>query len=247
MAKFIAFFDESGSPAEQVVVVAGFVAAVEQWVEFERNWKDLLNAFNVSSLHMRQFAHSRGEFTDWVGDERKRRRFLERAVNIICTRVRHTFASAVMMDEYRKVDAEYCLSEFSKPYALAGCTCVNKVRKWGQKYMTKDDTIAFVFEDGADGKGQVMSSVKKEFGHTATFLKKDRHLAFQAADLLAYEHLSANKKAQKYGIGMVGFEDLRRPLQALSRIPGAHTEDWGAHMEDDMMDSCARDGIALRR
>jgi len=196
---------------------------------------------------MRQFAHSRGEFTDWKGDEIKRRRFLERAVNIICIRARHTFASAVMMDDYRKVDAKYCLSEFSKPYALAGCTCVNKVHKWGQRYMTEEDTIAFVFEDGDDGKGQVMSSVKREFGHPANFLKKDRHVAFQAADLLAYEHLLANKKAQKYGIGMVGFEDLRRSLQALSRIPGAHTEDWGSHMEDDLMESCARDGIALRK
>ena len=44
---------------------------------------------------------------------------MSRAVNIICTRVRHSFASAVMMDDYRKVDAKYCLKEFSPPYALA--------------------------------------------------------------------------------------------------------------------------------
>ena len=81
---------------------------------------------------------------------------MSRAVNIICTRVRHSFASAVMMDDYRKVDAKYCLREFSPPYALAGCTCVNKVHKWGQRHMTKEDTIAFVFEDGDTDKGVLM-------------------------------------------------------------------------------------------
>jgi hypothetical protein len=121
MIEFAAYFDGSGSPDDTVAVaVAGFVATVRQWKEFERNWKDCLNDFGVSALHMRDFAHSRGEFTEWKGDENRRRRFLGRLISIIQVRVQHSFASVVRMDESRKVDTKYRLSEFSKPYALQG-------------------------------------------------------------------------------------------------------------------------------
>src|SRR5437870_595584 len=109
MRRFTGYFDGSGSPDDTIaVVVAGFVATAEQWIEFERNWNDCLRDFEVSSLHMRHFAHSRGEFAAWKGNEEKRRRFLGRLISIIRIRVWHSFASAVVMEDYRNVDAKYC-------------------------------------------------------------------------------------------------------------------------------------------
>ena len=44
MAMYSAFFDESGHPDDGTyLVVAGCVADVEQWVHFEREWKDALS------------------------------------------------------------------------------------------------------------------------------------------------------------------------------------------------------------
>jgi len=61
--EFSAYFDESGTKADTVaVVVAGFIAPAEQWIAFEHDWKRILSMFKVSSLHMRDFAHSKGEF-----------------------------------------------------------------------------------------------------------------------------------------------------------------------------------------
>jgi len=52
---FTVYFDESGSPDDTAaLVVAGFLASVEQWIEFERNWKQALAAFAVSRLHMKE-------------------------------------------------------------------------------------------------------------------------------------------------------------------------------------------------
>jgi len=247
MTMFTAYFDGSGSPDSTVaLVVAGFLAKTEQWIEFERNWKEFLNDFGVSELHMREYAHSVGEFTSWKGDKLRRERFMSRAIGIIRTRVLHSFASAVVMEDYRKVDAKYCLSGFSKPYALAGCTCVRKVRNWTDKWAKDGDKIAFVFEDGDTDKGDLMRSVKEHFGYTPSFLKKDQAVAFQAADLLAYEHLLVNKKIQQRGFGTVGFEELRYPLRELSLIPGARTDDWGVHAEDDLTDSCIEIGLPIR-
>src|SRR5215831_17772262 len=84
LTKYTAYFDGSGSPADTAaVVVAGFVAPVDQWVDFERNWNECLKHFGVSALHMREFAHSRGEFSSWKGNETKRRHFLGRLITII--------------------------------------------------------------------------------------------------------------------------------------------------------------------
>jgi hypothetical protein len=248
MTDFIAYFDGSGSPDDTVAVaVAGFIAPAEQWIEFERNWNDCLKDFGVSALHMRNFAHSRGEFGSWKGDEDKRRRFLSRLISIIQIRVQHSFASAVRMEDYRRVDAKYRLSEFSKPYALAGCTCIAKVTKWAKRWIKPDDSISVVFEDGDADKGSLMRAAKADFGITPRFLAKNKCMAFQAADLLAYEHLLANVKLSKSATGKVFEDELRRPLMRLSEIPGGRSgSDWGFHSEDDMINSCVRDGVQLR-
>ena len=248
MTKLTAYFDGSGSPDDTLaVVVAGFAAPAEQWIEFERNWNDCLRAFGVSALHMRDFAHSRGEFTSWKGNEDKRRRFLSRLISIIEVRVHHSFASAVRMEDYRTVDTKYRLSEFSKPYALAGCTCIAKVKGWAKRWRKAEDTIDLVFEDGDADKGDLMRAADEHFGDAPKFLPKHKCVAFQAADLLAYEHLLANVKIIKSETRMVFEGELRRPLMRLSLIPGGRNGgDWGVHMEDDMTDSCITDGLALR-
>jgi hypothetical protein len=246
VTSYAAYFDCSGSPDDTLaIVVAGFVAPVNQWIAFERNWNECLEYFGVSALHMREFAHSRGEFASWKGNEKKRRHFLQWLIGIIRVRVWHSFASAVLMDDYRKVDAKYCLSEFSRPYALAGCTCITKLDHWAKRWAEPGDEFAIVFEDGDVDKGALIDAVKKHFVVTPTFLSKDKSVAFQAADLLAYENLLANRKVKEKGI--VFESDLRRPLMELSKIPGGRNNaDWGVHMEDDMTDSCVMDKIPLR-
>jgi len=55
---FTAYYDESGSPEEHAVAVAGFVATDESWKEFERNWSYTLRQFGISQFHAVDFAHS---------------------------------------------------------------------------------------------------------------------------------------------------------------------------------------------
>ena len=243
MTKFTAIFDGSGSPDDTVaLVVAGFVGKSEQWIELERDWKRCLEDFGVSALHMKDFAHSQGEFKNWNGEEDRRRRFLARLISIISVRVWHSFGSAVIMDDFRRVDAKYQLSEHSRPYSLAGCSCLLHVRDWAKKWMKPTDQIGLVFEDGDLDKGDLMRTAKKYFGVTPFFGPKSKNVAFQAADLLAYEQLLASTRIQK--IGAITFDELRYPLKALSKIPGS--ANWGVHDESDMTRGCEGDKIALR-
>jgi hypothetical protein len=246
VSKYTAYFDASGSPDETLAVVcAGFVAPDEQWIEFNRNWGDCLRDYGVTSLHMRDFADSLREFATWKGNEDRRRRFLGRLISIIKTRVWHSFASGVVMEDYRRVDAKYRLREFSKPYTLVGGTCVAKVYRWKKRWAKPDDEVSFVFEDGDKDKGDLMRAIS-EYGIEPKFLRKEDAMAFQAADLLAYEHLLVNVKVIKAKPNIISGDQLRYPLLEMSTIPGGRGDDWGTYLEDDMTDSCVKDGIALR-
>jgi hypothetical protein len=229
MAMFTVYFDASGSPDEGVALsVAGFIATVEQWIEFERNWKTALDDYGVSELHMKTFAPGAGEFASWKDDKHRRRLFLERLISIIKVRVRHSFVNCVMLQPYQRVSEAYPLLREWKPFALAGNTCIDKVKNWAHLANMPMDRIHIVFEDGDKHKGCLMDRCEAHHGFVPNFLKKKQSCAFQAADLLAYEHRRANETIFGAGVGILSMSDLRHSLQALDDIPhGKDGEDWG--------------------
>jgi hypothetical protein len=73
------------------------------------------------------------------------------------------------------------------------------------------------------------------------FLKKWQSVAFQAADLLAYESFRANQKiVPTPGIYELG--DLRNPLQGLIEIPNY----WGVTGKPKLEAFCIEQNIPLR-
>jgi hypothetical protein len=240
LVMFTTYFDASGSPDQGAALsVAGFIAKAEQWVEFETNWKAALDAYGVSELHMKDFAPGAGEFAAWKDDKEKRRFFLERLINIIKTRVRHSFVNSVMLEHHRKVGQIYPSLREWRPFALAGTNCIDKVKKWAQLWGVPQDQIHYVFEDGDKDKGELIKRCETTQGFIPTFLKKKQTSAFQAADLLAYEHRLANKRIYEAGIGTLAMSDLRHSLQSLDDVPhGADGEDWGVSDEAALLKFC---------
>ncbi len=236
---FSAYFDESGTKADTVaVVVAGFVAPTEQWMAFEHDWKHILSMFGVGSLHMRDFAHSTGEYAAWKGNEHRRRDFLSRLIGTLKIRAQHSFACAVLMDDYRKMDGKYKLHEVIAPYTVAARTCVGKVYEWAKQRNIDEDHLVVFFEDGSEDKTDLTRRMKLDGMKAPVFLTKDQSVVFQAADMLAYEHLVGNKQ---FLAGKIrGYEDLRHPLKALSDIPNGAPDavDWGIFHEANLEKAC---------
>ena len=126
---------------------------------------------------MKDYAHSNREFETWKGNIRKRQRFLERLINIIETRVRNSFASAVVMSDYEQMRQEF--PEFVlRPYALAGCTCISKVQRWESRKSVDPAKIAYLFEDGDLDRGQLAEVAKRYQKVNPIFLKKEESVAF---------------------------------------------------------------------
>lgn len=239
-AMFTVYFDASGAPDQGTALsVAGFIAKAEQWVEFEKNWKAALQRYGVSELHMKEFAPGAGEFASWKEDKHKRQVFLERLINIIKTRVCHCFVNCIMLGHFQRVSQMYSLGQLWKPFPLAGSICIEKVKKWAKQRNVPFDQVLCVFEDGDKDKGELMRSCEKYHGFVPHFMKKAQSCAFQAADLLAYEHRLANQRIFKSGIGTLAMSDLRRSLQALDEIPhGLDQENWGVLDEEGLIKFC---------
>jgi hypothetical protein len=98
---FIAYFDVSGHPDNtEILSVAGYLAQKDQWDLFEKRWQKILRKFGVSSLHMKHFAHSIGEFESWKNDEAKRKAFLSELIRLIVKTARHSFATSLYLPDY---------------------------------------------------------------------------------------------------------------------------------------------------
>jgi hypothetical protein len=107
--------------------------------------------------------------------------------------------------------------------------------------------IAYIFEKGdvdQDDVNRCWGANFAEYGLNPIFLKKADQLPghstvesirpFEAADLLSYESLKVNKTIKKQG--SVLFENLRMPMQQLSRLPGS--ADWKFFEGTDLEIAC---------
>jgi hypothetical protein len=248
MAMFTVYFDASGSGTQgEALSVAGFIARTEDWLRFEKSWQIVLNAYKVKALHMKEFAPGSGEFASWKDDKKRRREFMQDLINVVGNKCLNSFVSCIMLAPFRELDKEYCLSEVHKPLALAGTTCIDKVVHWAKRNKVADERIAYMFEDGDKDKGDLMRFSEKLFNYVPNFLKKHQSVAFQAADLLAYEHRRANKDIFEAGPGVLGMEDLRGSLQALDKSPPHQDDDWGIYAFPELEALCSKNNYPLRR
>jgi hypothetical protein len=70
-----AYFDASGLPDDgSVLVVSGFVSSARRWARFDSEWSKILQDSGIRIFHMKEFAHSTGEFKNWKPEEEKRRK-----------------------------------------------------------------------------------------------------------------------------------------------------------------------------
>jgi len=168
VAALTAYFDASGkasNPASIELVVSGFVSTQKKWRQFDNDWRGLLKEFDVPYFHMKEFAPSTGIFKDWKDKERRRRKFLQRLIDITVANTEQSIAAGVLLNDWRKANRRYKLKENDwAPYALCGRTCVDQVYKWCDEQGHSRNQVVFMFEDGDEDQNALNNRVKKDFG-----------------------------------------------------------------------------------
>jgi len=201
MLNLTSYMDETGhsdDPTLEYVGMAGFVAPFGAWEVFETGWGDLLrNAGLHEAFHMKEFAHSQGQFTSWKGKEEDRRAFLGRALTLITATGGTPIGAIVSLSAFRSL-TKLQQSSFLDPYYLAFQTCTRGAAIEAV-FEEAPEKVAMVYayhdEYGTNSGGRaekLWHAIKKHYDHghrmgSYASSTPDKSSPLQAADLFAYE------------------------------------------------------------
>lgn len=237
MAKYTAYFDESGTHGgSHMLVVSGYVASDEQWQGFEQEWNDALANAGLTHFHMKDFAHSLNEFKDWKGDEERRVKFIRQLIEIIRKNTRRSISSAVRLQDYKRLNETYRLQESYSPYSICILGCLASISRWHSEH-SYIEPVALVLEDGVTHKGEFQRFYSPTNFHSVAFAKKHDHAGLQAADFVAWEHLKAYNQFESGA-----FKRYRNSFRALYSMP----YDWGIFTGNELERFCKGFDVSLR-
>jgi hypothetical protein len=203
-----AYMDESGhskDPNSRFVGMGGLIAECDDWIRFEADWKAALDDVRLEAFHMKDFAHSEGDYFGWV--ENKRRKHFGALVKAIVSMKVVPVGCVVSLDAYNRAPA-FIKEFYLDPYFMA----FQQVTKGAalQAVFTENpfvphepseiETVAMVYayqaEFGATESGRAqqlwhaMKNLTNPIGRWMGSYKSEfaKNLyPLQAADLLAYE------------------------------------------------------------
>jgi hypothetical protein len=249
LSGYNAYFDRSADAprADEKTVVAGYVSSVEQWAQWEINWKLALASFDVPYFHMKNFVACSRPFDHpkWKA-ESYRAQFLSRLIAITCEWAAASIAVLINQKTFDNANRFYELDKHLNPYAICGKDCGIKTRNFIRNEYKSDLPIAYFFEKGDPEPGKLIGILDKAglpapvFKRPRPDSKKDKDdppaIQLQACDLVAWEVRRGDHDFKLKG-------KLRKSLNAI----GAIKHFWGECKEQGLNDLIRDAGIPLRK
>jgi hypothetical protein len=193
------YIDESGThDGSPVMVLAGQVAKLGQWVDFDARWRRLLKREGVEYFHAKEFRSRSGPFAGWSPERSER--FLRRAEKIIS---KFTFCGFTTVLDPRDYQQVYRAAKKPKrfkndsKYGLCFRLVLLELPRLIQRSLNRDDLeINFVLELGDPGSGDavvIFEDAKRDAPEELSRLlgvlsygEKRIFPGLQAADLIAF-------------------------------------------------------------
>jgi hypothetical protein len=230
---YTVYLDESGThQGAKSLIVAGYLALEEEWTAFELEWRAALSDYQVAAFHATDFANQVAPFDGW--SSKKRLEFFESLTSIIARHAWAGYAVFIPIDRYTKAVSERAAKMLGGPYGLAALRLFFDVADT-LRAVDPMAEIAYVLEDGARGKGQILKvyELKQQYDNlrirSLRFGTKDHFVPLQAADVLAYELYREHTRQIDGNVWPSRWSYLR-PLGRLPCIGGviseAETASW---------------------
>lgn len=181
MTEHSLYLDAAGHPSDQdYLVVAGFLASEQQWLTFEREWKECLGTNGVADpFHANKFFHE-------YANSPLKYPILQELVNVIVRNVRCAFSSTIDLIQYRRINERYRFEEIvGTPYAMSARTVIYNLGEW-RKLSRCDDPVLFFVESGTLHEGDMRECLRDRDKLPEPIPVPKAMPACQAADLYAY-------------------------------------------------------------
>ncbi|HEY6253092.1 MAG TPA: hypothetical protein VI685_24295 [Candidatus Angelobacter sp.] len=248
-----ACFDASyqKTPDGSHTIVAGYLATIEQWEQWETNWKLVLAEFNVPYFKMSEFIGRReGAYADvkWKS-ETYRARFLAKLAAVTRDWVDASFATLLSQRVFDFHNLFYELDQHYNPYALCGRDCGIRTMNFIREERDSNLPIDFIFERGDEGRGMLMEGMLAAGLRSPVFSKPRPDLKnpqadiddppvlpLQACDLVAYE----------IGRGQTDFKLGKKSRKSLEAVGQIKIRRWNELKEQDVMTRINNGRIPLR-
>jgi hypothetical protein len=197
-----AYFDESRrDPNGTILALAGYFGRTTAWRRLCREWNNVLAWYGIKrGLHMKEFAHFKGEFKIFEGNEPRRREFLAKLINTLYKNPPRFVAVGCAVDvrAFAELPAEKTVTFKHDPYMFAFFLCLRgAIESDYIQHLPTSETMGFVFDRRDDfqhqaldlfGTAKSMPTIphRERLGDVAF---ADRHDSppLQAADFIAYE------------------------------------------------------------
>jgi len=122
MLLLTSYADETGhsaDPSLHFAGMAGFVGPLDAWKEFEPSWNGILDDFGLKQpFHMKDFAHSEGQFVEWKGDKVRREKLYGKLIGAILETDAVPIGAIVSIEDFKGLSL--CQQKsFLDPYYIA--------------------------------------------------------------------------------------------------------------------------------
>ena len=223
------YMDESGSfgdPEIAAVSRGGVVLSTESSEAFEKEWKAILEEQNISWLHMKDFAHSQGEFKNWKGDKRRRDKFMGELMDVMYRHIEGYLAATMYIHHFNALTDEQKSRIGDNPYYPCFMACVISSAECARR-LTPEDKIDIYFADAPGFKGKAHNfwmrcksqhapeDIRNRLGSIALDVSPKVVLPLQAADLIAYEvnnHLTKMYRTKEWPSERWPFSQVKKKM-----------------------------------
>ena len=194
VAALWAYFDESGHAKDarvSVFALGGCVSSVERWRSLIPDWTDTLTEFSVSALHMKDFAHNKGEFASWNEDTRQA--FLARLVGLMTRDIAAYIGEAMALPEEWRQRPDELRTRLKDPYHGCLIFCMRTLIDYSAHTgnFPKVNVVLAHHPEHSGWANILFQTMREETGGnrfgSLSFDNPKELVPLQAADLVAYE------------------------------------------------------------
>lgn len=235
--------DDSGKKQSRMLVVAGYVAEAARWEIFQEKWKRRIVTAGLDEFKRSSF----DEKADGAST------LLRRLRELIHEHTSFGFGYGIDNDGWRAVNKDYALELYHLvPYSLCARTCIALARHWCRRQRIATDHIAYIFDKGSEGAGELTELLKIDQSAEARKVVSSLSSAdsidlagLQAADYLAWgfrAQLLKNPNSKDLEGNPELAHLLKYSVEGEEPIPR-----FGFYYERDLRDLCRRAKVALRK